>query len=285
MIRWLKGSPRHQPPPRQQQQGADDGRLAPQAPRSRKLTQVSLEEPFLILGRRLGAYSARRHPRFYSRFVQSRYAFELLLERRLWLFLLADVLLLLISFLAILSGGAKPYEVYRQAVVLPCLLIGLPAMAAVLSLERTAGSLDLALSVVSTERYFIRRLLPVGLCLLAQGWLVLAVALESTGDLLRSLLQSLVVIAFLGATTLFWAVRLRTAGAVLVAAWGTVLLTSKWVLFDPMITTTGGAPERLLGVAVPVVDWTWNMVVLVLATGILFQYARGRLKRPELLIA
>ncbi len=284
MIRWLKGSPRHQPP-RQQQQGADDEGAVPQAPRSRKLTQVSLEEPLLILGRRLGAYTARRHPRFYSRFVQSRYAFELLLERRLWLFLVADVLLLLTSFLAILSGGAKPYEVYRQAVVLPSLLIGLPAMAAVLSLERTAGSLDLALSVVSTERYFIRRLLPVGLCLLAQGWLVLVVALESSGDLLRSMFQSLVVIAFLGATTLFWAVRLRTAGAVLMASWMTVLATSKWVLFDPTIATSGGAHERLLGVALPVVDWFWNTVVLVVTTGILFLYARERLQRPETLIA
>lgn len=278
MIRWLRA--------RARRGGAttEGGSQAPSGKR-RGLAQRGLEEPLLKLGRRLGTLTAQRFPRFYSRCVQSTYAFELLLERRLWLFLLADVVLILGSLFDILEGGAKPYAFYRQAVVMPYLLIGLPAMAGVLSLERTAGSLDLALSTVSTERYFLRRLLPIGVCLVLQGWIVLVLALETPGNLLRSLIQSLLVALFLGALVLFWAVRLRTAGAVLMASWMTVLLTAKWVLFDPMIATSGGGHERLLGIAVPVVDWIWNTAVLIMATGILFSYARERLQRPETLIA
>lgn len=251
----------------------------------RKLTQLGLEEPFLIVSRGIAKRCAERFPRFYSRVTQGRYSFELLLERRLWLFLMADVFIIMISLFDILVGGGEPWAYYRQAVIIPFLLIGLPALSSLLSLERQAGSLDLALAVPSTERYFVRRILPVCLCLVVQGWSILILALEDSGDLLRALIQSLAVALLLGVLALFWAVRLRSSGAVLVASLATTLLLSKWIFYNPMIDKSGGPPERLLGVAVPVLDWMWNILVLILATWILFQYARERLRRPETLIA
>lgn len=244
-----------------------------------------LEEPFRRLWQSATLVVAARFPRVYSRGAQGRYAFELLLERRLWLFLVADALIVLISIFDILVGGGEAFEFYRQAVIVPFLLIGLPALSSLLALERRAGSLDLALAVPSTERYFLRRILPVCLCLVVQAWCVLIFAIEDRGDLLRSLFQSLTVALLLGALSLFWAVRLRTSGAVLVACLGTVLVLSKWVLYDPTISKSGGPPERLLGIAVPVLDWIWNLCILAVATGILFQYARERLRRPETMIA
>lgn len=251
----------------------------------RKLTQRGLEEPFVALARRLGAVMARRSPRLYSRFLQGRYAIELLFGGRFWLFALANAFLLFTSLIGVLIGEAKPYEYYRQVVVMPFLFIGLPGLSSVLALERRAGSLDLALAVPSTEHYFVRRVVPLCAFLVLQGWAVLILALDHRGDLLRSLAQSAVVALLLGALSLFWAVRLRSAGAVLVASLLSVAVLSRWVLYNPMFDRTGGPPERLLGIAVPLLDWFWNLCVLMLATWIFFQYARERLRRPELLIA
>lgn len=250
-----------------------------------KLTQRGLEEPFVALARRIGKIMARRTPRLYSRFMQGRYAIELLLGGRFWLFALANTFLLFMSLIDVLIGEAKPFDYYRQVVVLPFLLIGLPGLSSVLALERRAGSLDLALAVPSTERYFVGRVVPLCAFLVLQGWAVLILALDHPGDLLRALLQSAVSALLLGALSLFWAVRLRSAGAVLVASLLSVLMLHRWVFYNPMFDRTGGPPERLFGIAVPLLDWSWNLCVLMLATWILFQYARERLRRPELLIA
>lgn len=215
--------------------------------------------------------------------LQGRYAFELLLEGRLWMLLLLDALLLGGGLIEALVVGGRIGSVYSQLVVVPTLVIGLPAMSTVVDLERRAGSLDLALSVPSTERYFLRRLLSVGGFLLLQGWVVLVVA-SGGWDLARALVQSAGLIVFLATLTLFWAVRLGSSGAVLAASGFSVVLLSRWVLFSPGIDRFGPAPHRWLGIPHPLLEWGWNFLVLALAAIFLFQYARQRLRRPETML-
>lgn len=216
---------------------------------------------------------------------QGLYALELLLEKRLWLFAVADVALLFSALLSILGDGGKDYDLFVYVALLPFLLLAVPALSAVVSLERRAGSLDLALAVPSTERYFARRVVPVAGFFVVQAWLILISSFGHRGDLLRALFQSLEVMLLLVALVLFWAVRLKTSGAVLTASWISVGLLARWVFFDPTISRSGGAPERLLGIPLPLLEWTWNSLVLALATFILYQYARERLRRPETLLS
>ena len=86
-----------------------------------------------------------------------RYSIQLLLDRRLGLFLLADAMLLFLALLTVLGEGGRPKDLFIHGVVLPVFIVGLPALSSVLDLERRAGSLDLALAVPSTEGYFTRR--------------------------------------------------------------------------------------------------------------------------------
>lgn len=211
---------------------------------------------------------------------QARYAFELLLEGRLWVLLLLDAFLLVAGLLESLVEGGRIGPMYFQLVVVPSLVIGLPAMSTVVDLERRAGSLDLALSVPSTEEYFLRRLASVGGFLLLQGWL--ALVLSSGGwDLVRALVQSAELVAFLVALTLFWAVRLPSGGAVLAASGLSVALLSRWVLSSPAIDLAVPETRLWLGFSPALLAWGGNVLVVALAAILLYQYARQRLRRPE----
>lgn len=216
--------------------------------------------------------------------TQYRYAVQLLLDRRLLLFLVADLMVLFVTFLDILSEGGKPKDIFIQVVAVPVFVLGLPALGSVLALERRAGSLDLALAVPSTERYFLRRVTPICALLALQGAVVLLLTLEHRGDLLRSLAQTLLVTTFLGVLVLFWAVRLPSSGAVLAASAISLLLASRWLFYDPTLDRTGPRAVSFLGVPVPLLEWWWNALVLAFAIVILFAYARLRLRRPETLL-
>ncbi len=211
---------------------------------------------------------------------QARYAFELLLEGRLWVLLLLDAFLLGTGLLESLVEGGRIGAMYLRLVLVPTLVIGLPAMSTVVDLERRAGSLDLALSVPSAERYFSRRLASVGGFLLLQGWL--ALILSSGGwDLARALVQSATLVLFLMALTLFWAVRLSSGGAVLAASGLSVALLSKWLLASPGIDRSVPEAWQWNGVSPALLAWAGNVMIVALAALLLFQYARQRLQRPE----
>ena len=227
-------------------------------------------------------------PRFDSalaRWLSVRYAWELLLAKRLWLFLVADAFLIFQTLLRSLSSGGELEAMYQQVVLLPQLLLGLPALSSVVALERRAGSLDLALAVPSTERYFVRRVVPVCVFLVVQGTVLLLVLVDSGWDRVRALVQNLEVGLLLTALTLFWAVRLKTSGAVMVASLVSVTLLSRWVFYSPVIGPYGSEVPRLFGVPMPIVSWMWNVAVLAVAIVILGQYARQRLRRPEVMLA
>ncbi len=233
------------------------------------------------------AHLAPLSHRLYTASKRTGYAFQLLLERRLWLYLIGDAFLLFAGLLEAID--AMRFEdlldrLYPRIVVMPMLVLGLPAMSGVLALERRAGSLDLALAVPSTEAYFVRRIAPILIFMTVQGWIALLLVTEGW-DLIRALYQCTASAALFGAMVLFWAVRLKTSGAVLVASVVTVGLLTPWIFYSPTTHSALGVPPEFLGMPLPVIAWCWKAAVQTLAAVILFFYARERLRRPESMLA
>jgi hypothetical protein len=218
-----------------------------------------------------------------------RLSLELLLGRRLLLFAAVDALVLVAAILTMLLGSAdEPGAVWSSVVLPPFLLLGLPALAGMVDLERRAGCLDLALTTPAAESYFLRRAGSVCAVLCAQGWLVMGIDWLHEGGklpLLSVLLQVAVLSLFLGAASLFWAVRLKSAGAVWLASMGTVLALGRWFFFNPVPDRQFVAFGPLLPGLEGAQSWLASVAVLSAAAAILFLYARRRLRRPETMIS
>lgn len=218
-----------------------------------------------------------------------RLSLELLLGRRLVLFAAVDALVVGFALLMmLLTSDGDPRDLYLTVFLLPALLLGLPALSGLVAVERRAGCLDLALSVPSAERYFLRRVAAVCGVTVAQGWLVLVLGWLYEGfafPLLAPLLQVVVASAFLGAVALFWAVRLKTAAAVWLASMVTLALMGRWFFASPVPDRFHAAYGVLLPAFEPALPWLRSLAVLAGATILFFLYARRRLRRPELLIS
>lgn len=228
----------------------------------------------------------------------SLYAFELLLERRFWLFGIADFIVVVQGLLTALLGTGRLEQIYTSMVLAPIVLLGVPVLSSSIALERRAGSLDLALAVASTERYFLRRAVPVCLFLVVQAWLLLGVAYAVVHEsavfdyLLRKghlvvpvVLHTALVGVLTGAVTLFWAARVPTTGGAMVASFATVGVLSKWMFQSPFLAGWGPPGTWILGVVPPaVLGQAWNLGVLALAAVLFYLYARERLRRPELML-
>lgn len=214
---------------------------------------------------------------------------ELLLGKRLKLFVVADVLLVLWSLVDMMLGaGDEPAAVYRQVVLVPLLVLGLPALAGLVEVERRAGCLDLALSAPAVERYFLRRAGTVSLLMAIQGWTLILLTWLKEGrwfPILSSLTQVAVVCVFLGALALFWAVRLKTAGGVWLASIATTIALQRWSFHNPVPDRHFGVHQGFLPRDEPLIDWLASTAVLGAATLLLYFYARRRLRRPETMIA
>lgn len=214
---------------------------------------------------------------------------DLLLGRRLRLFAVADALVIGWTFLAmLLDAGDEPQAVYLQVVLVPMLILGLPALAGLVEVERRAGCLDLALSSPAVERYFLRRAVAVSLVMAVQGWLLMIITWLREGrsfPLVSCLAQVAVVSAFLGALALFWAVRLKTAGGVWLASIATAAALQRWFFHNPVPDRHFGIHAAFFPREEALLDWTVSVAVLGSATLLLYFYARRRLRRPETMIA
>ena len=214
---------------------------------------------------------------------------DLLLGRRLKLFAAADALVVSWTFVAmLLDAGDEPQAVYRQVVLVPLLILGLPALAGLVEVERRAGCLDLALSAPAVERYFLRRAVAVSSLMAVQGWVLILVTWfheERWFPLVSCLIQILVVSAFLGALALFWSVRLKTAGGVWLASIATTIALQRWFFHNPVPDRHFGVHAALFPREEALLDWTVSVAVLGAATVLLYFYARRRLRRPETMIA
>lgn len=231
---------------------------------------------------------ADRRPGLRAALKQAGYAVDLLLERRLWLFLIADVVLYLGGLIEGLVATGRLVSIYRMTFLVPCLLLELPVLSGVVALERRAGGLDLALAVPSTEGYFVRRIAPICAFFFGQGWLALVpgwllLGADHGWDLARALMQSLVISLFLGAVALFWAVRLKTSGAVFMASLMTTICFFRWIHSSPFLSRYTFF-RTLAGIPMDVLFWIRDMTILTLAATILYLYARERLRRPETML-
>lgn len=235
--------------------------------------------------RPLGRLLERRAPRLFTAVRRRLLDLRLLLGGKLLLFAALDALLVLDAAFRTLAEGAGLNETYARVVVMPVLLLGVPALSSVLALERRAGSLDLALAVPSTVGFVARRTSSVvGLLALQSVVLLLAAFVEGpdgVGDLLRAALQSAVVLLLLPAVVVFWSVRLRSGGAVLVASAATFLALMPWIARPPAPEAT---PETLLGLPVWILSWGLDLSLLLAALAVFGLYARERLRRPETLL-
>ncbi|HXU46441.1 MAG TPA: hypothetical protein VN783_13015 [Thermoanaerobaculia bacterium] len=220
----------------------------------------------------------------------ARLSLELLLGRRLLLFAVVDFLIVGAAVLAMLVGaGDEPEAVWSGVVLPPFLLLGLPALSGIVEVERRAGCLDLALTTPAAEGYFLRRVAAVCGVLCLQGWLLMGLDwLHETGEgfpLLTVLAQVAILALFLGAAALFWAVRLRSGGAVWLASMGTVLAFSRWFFRNPIPDRHHGEFNRWLPGAVESLAFAGSALVLGAAALVFFLYARRRLRRPETMIS
>ena len=214
---------------------------------------------------------------------------DLLLGKRLALFAVADVVVILWTVVAMmLDTGDEPQAVYRQVVLVPLLILGLPALAGLVEVERRAGCLDLALSAPAVESYFLRRAGAVSALMALQGWTLILLTWLKEGrsfPLLSCLTQVTVVSVFLGALALFWAVRLKTAGGVWLASIASTILLQRWFFHNPVPDRHFGIHAGLFPREEALIDWIASVAVLGAATLLLYFYARRRLRRPETMIA
>ena len=217
-----------------------------------------------------------------------RLTLELLLGRRLLLFALLDLAVVLAGLLSMLLEGENADSPYLWMFLFPSLALGLPALAGMVDVERRAGCLDLALSAPAAELYFLRRAAAVGGLLAFQGTLVMLLAWIVGGrsfPLLSPLLSVLVASAFLAAVVLFWAVHLTSAGAVWLGSAGTAAVFSGALLRDPIPPRFGTVYGAFLPGLEAALPWASSLAVLALGAVLFFLYARRRLRRPELLIS
>lgn len=222
-------------------------------------------------------------------FHSLRLSLELLLGRRLALFATIDLLVVVLAILMmLLESEGDPREVYRSVFLFPALALALPALAGMVDLERRAGCLDLALSAPSAEGYFMRRAAAVCAVVAVQGELTLLLSWLLSGfsfPILPPALQIVVASAFLGAVSLFWAVRLRTAGGVWLASAVSVSLMAKWFFFNPVAQEFGQVYGAVLPRAEDTLPWLVSLGVLAGGSLLFFLYAQRRLRRPELMLS
>jgi len=213
-----------------------------------------------------------------------RSSLELLLGRRLWLFAAIDAVVILLAVLEMLLGdGGEPAGIYFWVILMPFLLLGLPALSGIVEVERRAGCLDLALSTPGSVGYFVRRAAAVCGVMAVQGWslTVLDWLYEDRGfPLLASLAQITAVIYLLGAMALFWAVRLKTAGAVWLASMISLAVLRPWFFRNPVPSVFSRFGAWLPG-ADETLPWLGSLAVLTTAATLFSLYARRRLRRPE----
>lgn len=213
---------------------------------------------------------------------------ELQLGSRFLLYTLVDLLLIGGGLFDALAGGGEPSAIYVSVVILPLLLLGVPAQADLVALERRAGSLDLALATPDPQRYFLRRAGAVGLVLALQSALSLLAlwAAESAGfPLLPALFQALGLAFLLAAATLFWALRVASAGGVWFASLLSILALYPWTLANPIPVRGSEVGHPFVGSLAATLPAVGHALVVTAAATLFYLYARRRLARPERLLA
>lgn len=218
-----------------------------------------------------------------------RLSLDLLLGRKIWVLGAIDALILVSAFFEAAVGGTRPEGVFVPVVIFPIFLLGIPALSDSVSLERRAGSLDLALSAPSASGYFLRRTAAFAGLLGIQGCLVMSlywiVADWPKFPILYVWAQVLLDATALGLSSLLWSLRMKTAGGAAIASTLTVAALWKWISYtpipDPTYTPSGPFVLPLDGT----LEFLGNAFILASAIGVLALYCRRRILQPESLVS
>lgn len=212
---------------------------------------------------------------------------EVALERRLMLFLIADVAVLVFASLQVLLASDPRATLYPLVVVLPLVLLGIPALADSVGLERRAGCLELALTLPAPERYFLRRIARVVLVLAAQGVVVVLVTwLVNRRELplVPVLLSALLAAVFVGCVVLLWASRLRSVTSVWFSSLATVGVFSSWLLENPVPPRSTVGQGQFFAEWTVSLEWATNAGQLAAASIAMFLWSRRWLRQTERLL-
>jgi hypothetical protein len=217
--------------------------------------------------------------------VRVRLSLRLLTERRAALFISIDALFLFGGLMIGLAGSGSVREFWQALFLMPLLVIGVPMLAETVAVERRSGTLDLALTSPGARFYFERRVAAVIAVAVLQGWIaMLFVRLLMRSEpfpLSGPFAQIVLVSLFVGAVVLNWAVRVRSAGAVIFATYATALAFTPWLFANPIHPPTTMDGPMTIG---DIVGWSQNNLVLLAAAATFYLYARQRLARPEAII-
>ncbi|MEK6375249.1 MAG: hypothetical protein AABO58_21450 [Acidobacteriota bacterium] len=217
--------------------------------------------------------------------VRVRLSLRLLTERRAALFISIDALFLFAGIMIGLAGTGSVTEFWLPLFLMPLLVVGVPMLADTVAVERRSGTLDLALTSPGARFYFERRVAAVVTVAILQGWLAMILVRLTTRSepfpLSGPLAQTVSVALFIGAAALNWAVRVRSAGAVMFATYATAAAFSPWLFANPMHPPTTMDGPMTAG---DIIGWSQNNLVLLAAATTFYLYARQRLARQEAII-
>jgi ABC-type Na+ efflux pump permease subunit len=217
--------------------------------------------------------------------VRVRLSLRLLTERRAALFISIDALFLFAGLGMGLNGSGTVKDFWLPLFLMPLLVVGVPMLADTMAVERRSGTLDLALTSPGARYYFERRVSAVITVAILQGWaamaLVRVIMRSEPFPLSGPFVQTISVALFIGAVVLNWAVRVRTAGAVIFATYATSLAFTPWLFSNPIHPPTTMDGPMTVG---DMIAWSQNNLVLLAAAATFYLYARQRLARPEAII-
>ena len=184
-----------------------------------------------------------------------------------------------------LGGSGTVRDFWLPLFLMPLLVVGVPMLADTMAVERRSGTLDLALTSPGARYYFERRVGAVITVAILQGWMAMALVRVTMRSepfpLSGPFAQTVSVALFIGAVVLNWAVRVRTAGAVIFATYATALAFTPWLFSNPMHPPTTMDGPMTVG---DMIAWSQNNLVLLAAAVTFYLYARQRLARPEAII-
>ena len=217
--------------------------------------------------------------------VRVRLSLRLLTERRAALFISIDALFLFAGLMIGLGGSGTVTDFWLPLFLMPMLVVGVPMLAETMVVERRSGTLDLALTSPGARFYFERRVGAVITVAILQGWMAMVLVRVTMRSepfpLSGPFVQTVSVALFIGAVVLNWAVRVRTAGAVIFATYATMLAFAPWLFSNPMHPPTTMDGPMTVG---DMIAWCQNNLVLLAAAVTFYLYARQRLGHPEAII-
>ncbi|MEM9558376.1 MAG: efflux RND transporter periplasmic adaptor subunit [Acidobacteriota bacterium] len=212
---------------------------------------------------------------------------RLQLGRHLGAFLALDVLWLAQAIItALLAGDRAEHWIYGFGLLGLVLVVGIPALADLVAVERRAGCLEVALTAPSGNGYFLDRVLVIGVLLVLQGEALLMATWWLAGRsfaLLPAALQLAACTVLAVTVTFFWAVRTATAGAAWLVSVATLVVLGPWFFDLPIQTRADGSGPWLPGAEAALAQLP-TLVVLIAAAALFFLYGRRRLRQRAALL-